>query len=396
MGVLVMVCLLIFSNSIFIDLEQYLPSFSAKAEEKDFMSTMSSSKLAIHGSSRNHAPKIEKGPDNLARSLQYDRRFLVSACTMVKTETPYIVEWIEFMKLQGIERFIIYDDDSSDNITLLNDLYDQNYPDSHVYVIRRIVSGHQAACFQHCVSTYGKNSDWILIADVDEFVYSPMFGTLKDMIKELPKIEAQQNRSIDVIHVNATRFSTFRPDGTQQQHRFQFALERRPDGRVVYRNGCGLQQVTTHTRRGPDPNLYPKEAAHFKALNVPANGCGIRNGWNVCWHGPGKSLFRPQHVRVAGVHYPFRWDGPGLWSHQIRPPVNLAWCDHYYLRSVEDALYKARYWNKSDPALMIERSDVGFWSRVNDTSLHDRWGDEVAAGMRPLVQVAGECLHGGK
>jgi hypothetical protein len=395
------VCLLVLSISFVAELGQHLKYFSHDTEADDSSMKMSSTKLAIYRVSAKNKPITDRNADVLAESLNYNQRFLITACTMVKSEAPYIVEWIEFMKIQGVERFIIYDDEASDNITLLSDLYTQNHPGSHVYVIRRIVPKHQAACFQHCVSTYGKNSDWVLIADVDEFAYSPTFGTLKDMLAALPAIEAQQNRSIDVIHINATRFSTVRPDGAQQQHRFQYALERLPGGRVVYRNGCGLQQVTSHTRRGPNPTLHPAEAAQFRALNVPANGCGIRDGWNVCWHGPGKSLFRPQHVRVAGVHYPFRWDGPGLWSHEIRPAagrpaVNLAWCAHYYLRSVDDAWAKARYWNKSDPAVMVERSDAAFWSGVNDSVLHDRWGAAVADAMRDLVLVDGECRDGGR
>jgi hypothetical protein len=205
---------------------------------------------------------------------------------MVKDEAPYIVEWIEFLRLQGVERFIIYDDDSSDNITLLNDLYAQRFPESYVHVIRRIHARHQAACFQHCVQTFGRDSTWILIADVDEFVYSPTYGTLKNMLAQLPTIEARLGRRVDVIHANCTRFSTFTPDGASQQNRFQYTLERLPDGRAAYRNGCGLQAITSHTRRGPDYRLSLAEVPLTLALNKPENGCAITDGWNVCWQGP--------------------------------------------------------------------------------------------------------------
>jgi hypothetical protein len=217
--------------------------------------------------------------------LKPGQKFLLTACTMVKEEAPYIVEWIEFLRLQGVERFIIYDDDSADNITLLNDLYAQNFPESYVHVIRRIYAGHQAACFQHCVQTFGKDSTWILIADVDEFVYSPTYGTLKNMLEELPKIEAQQKRRVDVIHANCTRYSTIGADGVSQQNRFQYVLERRPDGKAAYRNGCGLQAITSHTRRGPDYRLSLDEVPLTLQLNKPENGCAITDGWNVCWQG---------------------------------------------------------------------------------------------------------------
>ena len=76
---------------------------------------------------------------------------------------------------------------------------------------------------------------------------------------------------------------------------------------------------------------------------------------------------------------------------QIHPPVSLAWCAHFYARSVEDALGKARYWNKSDPARMLERSDARFWSQVDDPRLRDRWAAQVAQGMRKLVRLEGDC-----
>ena len=387
------ICLIIIYCSFFFDFD----SFDINGNQGNAKGTAISAKLGKRLS--DPGPSTEKSNSlskHMADALHSDRKFLLTACTMVRGEAPYIVEWIEFLRLQGVERFVIYDDNSADNITLLNDLYAEHYPGSNVHVIKSIVSGHQAACFQHCVSNYGKNSAWILVADVDEFVFSPTFDTLKNMLIELPKLEAQQNRSIDVIHANCTRFSTFLHNGSRQQHRFQYRLDRLPDGRVVYRNGCGLQQITNHTRRGPDPRLAKAEAAMVRALNTRDNGCFVdpADHWNVCWQGPGKSLFRPEHVRVAGVHYPHRWDGPGLWSHEIQPPIDLAWCFHYYLRSAEDALDKARYWNKSDPARMLELSDARFWNKVEDSSLHDRWGAKVAEGMRPLVQLGGECPAG--
>jgi hypothetical protein len=217
--------------------------------------------------------------------LKPAQKFLLTVCTMVKDEAAYIVEWIEFLRLQGAERFIIYDDDSTDNITFLNDLYSQTFPESYVQVIPKIKLSQQGACFQHCVQTFGKDSTWILIADVDEFVYSPTYGTLANMLAELPNIEAQQKRQVDVIKAECTRYSTFGADGASQQNRFQYVLERRPDGKVEYRNGCGLQAITSHTRRGPDDRLSQAEVPLKLELDKPENGCENVKGWNVCSHG---------------------------------------------------------------------------------------------------------------
>lgn len=39
----------------------------------------------------------------------------LSLCAIVKNEAPYLPEWIEFYKLVGVEKFYIYDNESSDN-----------------------------------------------------------------------------------------------------------------------------------------------------------------------------------------------------------------------------------------------------------------------------------------
>ena len=320
-----------------------------------------------------------------------DRMYLITACTMVKHEAAYIVEWIEFMSLQGVERFIIYDDKSSDNITFLNDFYTRRSPETNIRVIPAV--GTQFQCFQDCAINYGKDSSWMLVADVDEFLFSPKWGTLKNMLAELPKIQAKQRHNIYGFEAQCTRFSASKFDGTQQHARFGYKLEMDPEGRAVYRNGCGLQLITSHTRRGPDPRLNDSEQELYATLHSRVNGCGNDLGWDVCDHGPGKSMWQPRHVRQVRIHKAIM-DGFGIWDAKVKPSAKFVWCYHFYLRSVEDAIDKSRLWHKRDPIRMIKDSDRRFWNQVVDTSLYDRWGQAVAARMRELTLLAGECPDG--
>ena len=45
------------------------------------------------------------------------RPFYLSLCVIVKNEARYLVEWIEFHRMVGVQRFHIYDNNSTDNIT---------------------------------------------------------------------------------------------------------------------------------------------------------------------------------------------------------------------------------------------------------------------------------------
>jgi hypothetical protein len=56
------------------------------------------------------------------RIVEAKPKFLLTLCSMVKNDAPYIVEWIEFLRLQGVDRFILYDDGSADQLNLLNQL----------------------------------------------------------------------------------------------------------------------------------------------------------------------------------------------------------------------------------------------------------------------------------
>jgi Glycosyl transferase family 2 len=49
----------------------------------------------------------------------------VTACTIVRNELPYLIEWIEFHRLVGFHRLVVYDDNSTDGTHLLGQLYEQ-------------------------------------------------------------------------------------------------------------------------------------------------------------------------------------------------------------------------------------------------------------------------------
>ena len=44
-----------------------------------------------------------------------DYKNKLSFVAIVKNEAPYIVEWIEFHRLVGVDKFYIYDNESSEN-----------------------------------------------------------------------------------------------------------------------------------------------------------------------------------------------------------------------------------------------------------------------------------------
>ena len=87
---------------------------------------------------------------------------------IVKNEAPYIEEWMEFHILQGVERFFIYDNDSTDS-TLAKLLSFSGY----VTIIPWHEHPGQMKAYAHAISAFKDSVEWLAFIDADEFLYSP-------------------------------------------------------------------------------------------------------------------------------------------------------------------------------------------------------------------------------
>ena len=338
---------------------------------------------------------IQRQQERLAQAST-KKKYLLTLCTTVKNDVPYIVEWIEYMRLQGVERFIIYNDDSWENLTLLNTFYEQKDPAANVKVIPRAGrTRYQLVSFQHCVENYGLDTQWMLFSDTDEYLYSPSYGTLREMLLDMSTLEKEVNSSIHHIYADCSRYGS-----AGQKRRFQYRLVEEPDGTVNYVNPCGVQLVITHNRRAP--HIWrPREKE--LALSLKASPICTKPRENQalgCHHGHGKSLFRPEHLVEVGCHFPERMDGTGVQIVSTRRKGHMeqvAWCNHYSTRSREDAFKKAvigwRVSTMGGVVSLFNDTDAAFFGAVEDNRLRDQYMETLSARMRELTTVGGgECL----
>ncbi|BBN03872.1 hypothetical protein MPTK1_3g00230 [Marchantia polymorpha subsp. ruderalis] len=96
------------------------------------------------------------------------KRFFVCACTMLWNQAHFLTEWIMYHGFLGIEKWFLYDNNSDDNI---DEVLDGLAADYNVSRIAWPWIKTQEAGFSHCALRAKADCEWVLFADVDEFVY---------------------------------------------------------------------------------------------------------------------------------------------------------------------------------------------------------------------------------
>jgi Glycosyltransferase family 92 len=130
----------------------------------------------------------------------------LAACAIYRDEAPYLAEWLEFHRLVGFERFFLYDNLSSDrHLEVLGPYLDAGLVVLHEWPE---VPG-QLRAYDHCLATYADDARWIGFFDIDEFVFSPTYRPVSEVLREYEQWPG--------VCVNLPRFGTSghrtRPEG---------------------------------------------------------------------------------------------------------------------------------------------------------------------------------------
>ena len=104
-----------------------------------------------------------------------------------RNESHCIQEWLNHYINEGAEHFYLINDNSTDNTTDrlqpyidkgLITLYFSNEPHPHP-------TGHQRNCYNKFILPHLNNKEmkWLLMCDLDEFVWSKVYNTITDFLK---------------------------------------------------------------------------------------------------------------------------------------------------------------------------------------------------------------------
>lgn len=115
----------------------------------------------------------------------------VALCAIFQNDAPYLKEWIEFHKIQGIEHFYLYNNNSSDGYKKVLSPYIANHevtlvdwPYRHDHANVSQWNEIQMDAYNHCLQHYGKQADWMAFIDTDEFLFSPSGSKLNTFLNK--------------------------------------------------------------------------------------------------------------------------------------------------------------------------------------------------------------------
>lgn len=304
----------------------------------------------------------------------HESNLRLAACTVVKDDVPYLIEWIEYYRLQGFSKFWIFDDRSADKPNLLPQLFAQKYVGANlVEVHRHTTPGSQPSAYAKCYEwSKSQGFDWVGVMDTDEFWYSPIYESVAQFLER-----EVSNTSIGVVSVSQFRFGT-----NGQRDRFEYRVVMSPQsGSVHLENPRGVQLITRqHTMRGP----YKIFGESAELIDHSHPNCSIpaKDGWHMCHTDTrdSKSLWRPGAVSDINVHFPNNIL-PGYTI--LRPDPSVFRGNHYYYRSIADAEKKSRDWNKPDPLQGVQSVDA-YWNSVQDLAIQ-RFTNRLEASMKDLM-----------
>jgi glycosyl transferase family 92 len=105
----------------------------------------------------------------------------LAVAAIYRNEAPYLREWIEFHRLVGVERFFLYNNESTDeHMEVLAPYIDEGIVEWEDF------PGFppQLACYQHVIDTRRDAARWIAFIDVDEFLFSPTWLPIPEILRE--------------------------------------------------------------------------------------------------------------------------------------------------------------------------------------------------------------------
>jgi hypothetical protein len=185
----------------------------------------------------------------------------IAICAIFKNEAPYLLEWIAFHKMIGVDHFYLYDNGSDDGGTEL--IRNSVFADS-LTVIDWPQRPGQFTAYADCISRYAAQCSWMGFIDLDEFIH-PLEGNSLRAILQDPRYDAYSEILIFWMLFGSSGYQE-RPEGlVLENYRQRLPGESEVNGHVktIARGPALLGAGTT-------PHIFPTTGLACDPTGAPA------------------------------------------------------------------------------------------------------------------------------
>ena len=160
-----------------------------------------------------------------------NNNYFFSIGAIFKNESHILKEWIDHYFFHGIDHIYLINDKSTDNYLEILEPYIKHKKIT-LYHTSNEFSGlnRQSEYYNHFFKQHFKDTEWLGIFDLDEFLYSPHDVNIKNIIK---KYETYGQLEINWVHFGSSGFEN-QPDKVVQNfiHRGEYnSIKNGPGGR---------------------------------------------------------------------------------------------------------------------------------------------------------------------
>lgn len=138
----------------------------------------------------------------------------LAICAIAKNEGPYFKEWIEWHRKKGVERFYIYDNESTDNTKeVLKPYIAEGIVEYNYWPGKK----QQLATYDDCFARHRFDTRWIAVIDLDEFIVPVVNKTIPEFLRPLENFAVVE---INWLVYGSGNLSEYTPEPVMQRFRY--------------------------------------------------------------------------------------------------------------------------------------------------------------------------------
>ena len=205
-------------------------------------------------------------------------QYYLAVCALAKNEGPYFKEWIEWHRKQGVEKFYIYDNESTDcTKEVLIPYIESGLVDYRYWPGKK----QQLATYDDCFERHRLETRWLAVIDLDEFIV-PIKD--KSLLEFLRRMEDFSSVEINWLCYGSGGSKTKEAGGVMERFR---------------RHSISEHRLNTHVKSIVNPRkvctmIGAHEAARISGRSVDSHGIPLKKGFRDR---------KPQHDIIRINHY---------------------------------------------------------------------------------------------